>query len=698
MGSEGSRRLPIAAFITLGCKANRYDTAAMMAMVPADSFLAVDMGGAVDEEVEAAAYVVNTCAVTRRGEMQCLQMIRRARRVGPAAKIIAAGCLAEVSAPALLEAGADAAVGPSQRERVIELLTGKVLPRSPVFYHPEGGLQKGKGRALVKIQDGCDFNCAYCIVTVARGPSRSVPMAEVVRQLRGVARAGFREAVLTGVHIGLYGKEWGKKLSDLLKLLAGSRDMPARIRLSSIEPQELTDDLIEAAADSGLFCSHFHVPLQSGDDEVLTRMGRPYKVDAVRRAVWRLKEAMPRAGLGMDVIAGFPGETEREHSNCLDFITELPVTYLHVFPYSRRTGTAADAMPGHLDPETIKARAAELRKLGKKKRAAFLEEQVGFELETLGETEMDGKIFGTSDNYLRVGCNGGADMVGNIYRVEIYSHDGAALWGDKIEPNGRIQIRSGVGYNITENGDNWMGNNTESLEVIQDKIGYRFKNGALFERAMTHSSFAHEVTQSLLDDGREMIKIHYERLEFLGDAVLGLVVSHMLMLRFSGAAEGELSRIRAGLVNCDRLADLARDLGLGNALRLGKGEKLTGGADKTSILEDAFESLMGAIYLDGGFDETFKVIERLFQPLLDSLPPIDLLGDYKTPFQERVQALYKSTPVYRVIEEQGPDHMKTFEVEVKVEGITCGLGKGKSKKEAEQEAARNALLSGKFDE
>jgi len=237
----------------------------------------------------------------------------------------------------------------------------------------------------------------------------------------------------------------------------------------------------------------------------------------------------------------------------------------------------------------------------------------------------------------------------------------------------------------------------DQLDAIQEKIGYRFKDPGLLVRAMTHSSFAHEQAQIL---GRNSCgaRDHYERLEFLGDAVLSLAVSHIMMERFPLASEGELSRIRAGLVNSERLAAIALETGLSKGLLLGKGEESTNGRAKPSILGAALESLLGAVYLDGGFGSAFDLVSSLFGPLMENLPETDLLGDYKTPLQEKAQARFRSTPSYRVVDEQGPDHMKTFEVEVFLNGKPCGRGRGRSKKEAEQDAARRALLSGIFDE
>lgn len=229
---------------------------------------------------------------------------------------------------------------------------------------------------------------------------------------------------------------------------------------------------------------------------------------------------------------------------------------------------------------------------------------------------------------------------------------------------------------------------------VEEKLGYAFKDQGLLEQALTHSSFAFE------DQGEGLagpLSRHYERLEYLGDAVLDLVVSDLVIRRFPDAPEGVLSRLRAGLVNSDRLSGLARELGLCEALRLGRGEESTGGRDKSSILAAAYEAVFGAVYLDGGFGAAFAAASTAFVGLIDALPMSELLGDFKTPFQERVQARFRSTPHYRVIAEHGPDHDKSFEIEVWVDGRPWARGAGKSKKEAEQEAARKAMEQGEWE-
>ncbi|HUT53792.1 MAG TPA: ribonuclease III [bacterium] len=239
---------------------------------------------------------------------------------------------------------------------------------------------------------------------------------------------------------------------------------------------------------------------------------------------------------------------------------------------------------------------------------------------------------------------------------------------------------------------------TDALAAIEASLGYSFSDRLLLERALTHSSFAHEALQSGNPAGGNSCGGHYERFEFLGDAVLSLAISDRIMQKYPDADEGELSRIRAGLVCCDRLAELGRTLGLGEGMKLGKGEEATGGKAKPSLLADTYEAVIAAVYLDSGFERAREVIYGHFHDIIESLPAIELLADYKTPLQEKVQARMKITPYYRVIAEQGPDHLKTFEVELIIAGKPLARGSGRSKKEAEQDAARKALLSGELDD
>lgn len=418
MSKERKNYRPLAVFITLGCKANQYDTAALMALLPEDRFEVRELPGKGEEDEPAEVYVINTCAVTGQSSFQSRQMVRRARRWNPAAQVIVTGCLAAVDREALLAAGADLVAGPAELDRVAEFFQGRPTTPASFFYHPEGGRQN-RGRAVVKIQDGCNSQCAYCIVPQTRGRARSLERAAVILELRALAGQGFAEVVLTGIHLGRYGVEQGFSLAGLIREIETAADMPRRLRLSSLEPQEISDELLAVIAESPRICPHLHLPLQSGDREILRRMRRPYTPEEIETLFEKLIRRLPAAGLGVDLIAGFPGETTTRHRNTVALIESLPATYFHVFPFSRRPNTLADRMPDQVPPEIIKARAQELRELGARKKKDFLSRQEGRTLTVLAESRKEGAITGTSENYVKVKFPGPASLIGELCKVRV---------------------------------------------------------------------------------------------------------------------------------------------------------------------------------------------------------------------------------------------------------------------------------------
>ncbi|OGP58979.1 MAG: tRNA (N(6)-L-threonylcarbamoyladenosine(37)-C(2))-methylthiotransferase MtaB [Deltaproteobacteria bacterium RBG_13_61_14] len=422
------RKLRVA-FLTLGCKANHYDSMALMAGLDPLRFEMLESEGA---PVEADIYVINTCTVTGKSDFQSRQLVRRARKWNPAAKVLVTGCLAETQPHSLQDLPQDGVIGVHERGRVIEWITGKtrpeLLPPEDFFYDPAGGRQR-RTRALVKVQDGCDLACAYCIVPQARGRSRSLPEAAVLTQLRRLSEQGFQEAVLTGIHLGFYGKDHGANLVALLKSLEREPGIPPRIRLSSIEPQEFSPELIALIAGSNRICRHLHLPLQSGDDSVLRRMRRLYTRQEFRRVVLELYQAMPELCLGLDVIAGFPGESEADFIETITFLESLAWSYLHVFPFSVRPGTAAAEMDQQLVPPVIRARAARLRELGSRRRQAFYAQAVGKRLRLLVEDRRAGWQRGFSDQYVPLRFQSEQDWQGRLVEVRVQGADQQGGWG-----------------------------------------------------------------------------------------------------------------------------------------------------------------------------------------------------------------------------------------------------------------------------
>jgi threonylcarbamoyladenosine tRNA methylthiotransferase MtaB len=426
--------------ITLGCKVNQAESEELRKRLLAGEWRPAADGQPAD------LCVVNTCAVTRRAAMQSRQALRRAAADHPEATLVASGCYAATD-PQALEAiagldyiaggpagnGLVDALGPAPRgkparpqrqEDAQERSRFDFLPPSPA---------SGRTRPAIKIQDGCDAFCAYCIVPHARGRSRSMPFPAVLEALACTFDAGFHEVVLSGIHLGCWGRDLTppQTLEDLLAAIA-AHPPPGRVRLSSIEPLELSEALIDRIAGSACFCRHLHIPLQSGDEEVLRRMGRPYTPGESAQRIERVRRRMPDAAVGADLIVGFPGESEQAFENTLELIAALPVTYLHVFPFSPRPGTAAFGMTPRPSPPEVKRRAARLRRLGLQKRLAFHHAFVGREVEVLVETRRDpasGLLRGVSSNYLTVIFAGDDRLRNRRVRVRIEAAGPAVLSG-----------------------------------------------------------------------------------------------------------------------------------------------------------------------------------------------------------------------------------------------------------------------------
>jgi threonylcarbamoyladenosine tRNA methylthiotransferase MtaB len=396
------------AISTLGCKINQFESAAMTESLGKEGFRVVPF------DDDADIYVINTCTVTAKTDAESRRLIRRALRRNPAARVVVTGCYAQVAPDAVKDLpGVALVVGNSEKKSIVELLRDAV-PAEKVVVSDISRERTAEGlrlesfaehtRAFLQVQNGCDAFCSYCIVPYARGRSRSVSLDEAVGGIRAFASQGFREVVLTGIHLGAYGLDLVPPTS-LLELLEAAEAEAAvpRLRVGSVEPNELTDDLIAFLARSAIACPHLHIPLQSGDDQVLERMGRRYTAEFFRERVGRLVAAVPDIFIGCDVIAGFPGETEGEFETTVRLIDELPVASLHVFPYSRREGTAAARMGGQVDGKVVRARAELLRELGERKRRAFCERFVGRELAVLMQSRgRDGEAVGLSRNYLPV--------------------------------------------------------------------------------------------------------------------------------------------------------------------------------------------------------------------------------------------------------------------------------------------------------
>ena len=361
--------------------------------------------------------IINTCIVTQRASYQSRQAIRKAQRENPSGLTAAIGCYAQVYPDELSSIeGIDLIAGNTVKNRIPDILLrhqeGQDLLVStdfksdvPFEFLPIKGFLN-RTRAFLKVQDGCQSFCSYCIVPFARGPLRSLDGASVIRALKSLSEEGYKEVVLTGIHLGKYGVDL-KDVPDLKGLLRliGKESFPFRIRLSSIEPNEIDRELIEMVASEDWLCRHFHIPLQSGDDGILKKMNRAYKPREFASLIERIHETVPLAAVGVDVMAGFPGEDDRSFQNTFSLIQELPISYLHVFPYSPRKGTPASDFTDQVDGKIIKERAGRLRRLGHEKRKVFYRSCVGKSFSVLTEgwqSEENKMVKGLSDNYLPV--------------------------------------------------------------------------------------------------------------------------------------------------------------------------------------------------------------------------------------------------------------------------------------------------------
>lgn len=393
------------AFTTLGCKINQYETDAMRKAA------ATEGNAIVPFESEADVYIINTCSVTAKSDYQCRQTIRAAIHRKKGAKIIVTGCYAETRPHEVRSIqGVSLVLGNKEKTNIARYVAG---PEQSGMVHTseDRDVLRSRTRGVLKIQDGCDSRCSYCIVPQARGGSRSVPRDEVLKQFIQAVDAGCPEIVLSGIHIGRYGSDLEPRIS-LPGLVSDLRERRkhARIRLSSIEPNEVTEEILELFNEG--MCRHFHLPLQSGDDAILRSMNRDYTAAFYHNLVEHIAHTVPGAAIGADVMVGFPGEDEKAFLNTFRMIEELPLTHLHVFSYSPRPGTAAAVMKGQVPNTVKKRRNSALRDLGRKKNIEFRNRFKGSVLNVVLEESsrsIEGEGSGLTDNYIRVTVSGVKD-------------------------------------------------------------------------------------------------------------------------------------------------------------------------------------------------------------------------------------------------------------------------------------------------
>jgi threonylcarbamoyladenosine tRNA methylthiotransferase MtaB len=426
------------AFCTFGCRLNYYDTETVRTLLERD-------GGwtTVPMREEADVYVVNTCSVTSQADARARQAIRRLRSEHPAARIVVTGCYAQRAPEEIAELpGVSLILGAADRASIARELDqvaagGLRTVVSPIeeatsFLEVPIAEMMERSRALVKVQEGCDERCSFCIVPQTRGRSRSREPSRVLAQVRGLVERGYTEIVVTGVHLGAYGMDLESRscrLPELIELLLRVPGLE-RLRVSSIEPSTVTAELIELMASEAKFARHFHIPLQSASDEVLARMGRAYRGRDFVDLVHAIAGRVPGCGIGTDVIAGFPGETEEDFAKTFDCLGELPISYLHPFTYSVRPGSAAPAFGDQVAGDVKKRRTRALKRLSRDKNRSFRESHLGTEVLALLERDEREPMCrsGWTDNYLRVEVPEGPPEPG-LGRIRITALSEAGLVG-----------------------------------------------------------------------------------------------------------------------------------------------------------------------------------------------------------------------------------------------------------------------------
>lgn len=423
--------MPSVAFYTLGCKVNFYDTEAIWQLFKNEGYEQVDF-----DEQTADVYLINTCTVTNTGDKKSRQIIRRAIRRNPDAIVAVTGCYAQTSPAEIMDIpGVDLVIGTQDRDKIIPFVQEIQESRQPVnavrnimktrvFEEMDVPDFANHTRAFLKIQDGCNNFCTFCIIPWSRGLSRSRDAASIMAQARQLVHAGYKEIVLTGIHTGGYGDDMDNyDLSDLLWDLEKVEGLE-RIRISSIEASQIDEKMLDVLNRSTKLVRHFHIPLQAGDDTVLKRMRRKYTTEEFYNKMLMIRKAMPDVAITTDVIVGFPGETDEMFRNGYELMEKIGFSEMHVFPYSKRSGTPAARMEDQVDEDVKNARVHELIKLSEQMQLAYAEKFVGQVLEVIPEvapkgTEDSGILYGYSDNYIQLVFEGSEDLVGKVCRVKL---------------------------------------------------------------------------------------------------------------------------------------------------------------------------------------------------------------------------------------------------------------------------------------
>ena len=432
--------MPRVAFTTLGCKVNQFETEVMEGLFKQRGYEVIPFDQVAD------VYVINTCSVTHLGERKSRQLIRRAIRLNDKAVVAVSGCYAQVS-PEQIEAieGVNVIVGTQDRQRIVDLVEQVGLSKGvtnivtnimnadqfediPLFDTP------GRTRAFLKIQEGCTNFCTYCIIPYARGPLRSRPLESVKREAEKLVAAGFKEIVLTGIHLGAYGRDTQGTITlvDAVKAVLSIEGL-VQLRLGSLESIEISDELITIMKQDDRLCRHLHLPLQAGDDQVLRAMNRHYTLAEYRELIHSIQEKIEDIGISTDIIVGFPGETPAMFENALRFVESMEFSRMHIFPYSPRKGTPAASYALQVPEDEKKRRVQMMQELAEKKAAHFQNRFLHRQLTVLFEPEHDHIVQGFTSNYMRIYANGDRAVQGKLCNVHLEKPYRDGLWGKIVD-------------------------------------------------------------------------------------------------------------------------------------------------------------------------------------------------------------------------------------------------------------------------
>jgi threonylcarbamoyladenosine tRNA methylthiotransferase MtaB len=414
------------AFYTLGCKLNYSETSTISRMFEEKGYRKVDFMDTPD------IFIINTCSVTENADKKCHKIVREARKINPDGYVAIIGCYAQLKPQEISSIpGVDAVLGAAEKFRLVELLDGFVREPQPTVFASEieeartfntSYSMHDRTRTFLKVQDGCDYSCSFCTIPLARGSSRSDSIENILKTARDIAATEIREIVLTGVNTGDYGLQEGKRIHRFIDLLKALDDVGGidRIRISSFEPNLLSDEIIEFVASSNRIVPHFHIPLQSGSDKILKLMRRRYLRDLYGSRVEKIKSVMPHCCIGVDVIVGFPGETREDFLETYQFLNELNISYLHVFTYSERENTLAVTLPGSVPGSDRAERSKMLHILSDKKRRKFYEDNLNKTFTVLFENDVeDGMMHGFTENYIRVSAKYDPILINELVTVRL---------------------------------------------------------------------------------------------------------------------------------------------------------------------------------------------------------------------------------------------------------------------------------------